>query len=137
MGRFPAGGRICLVTAHCWGHLTDDSVASSIIDEALSAADGHAEFADVRVIEAEELRLYSQLGADSDERLEHNMGIGVRVLVNGTWGFSARPLQDGHDAVNATRQALATARASVGTSAPVHLAPMPAVSGRYETAVEI
>ena len=125
------------MTAHSWGHLADDSVASSIIDDALAAADGHAEFADVRVIEAEELRLYTQLGADSDERLEHNMGIGVRVLVDGTWGFAARPLQDSRDAATATRQALATARASVGTSAPVHLAPMPAASGRYETAVEI
>ncbi len=87
------------MTAHSWGYLADDSVAASIIDDALSAADGHAEFADVRLIEAEEMRLYTQLGADSDERLEHNMGIGVRVLVDGTWGFAARPLQDSHDAV--------------------------------------
>ena len=125
------------MTAHSWGYLADDSVAASIIDDALSAADGHAEFADVRLIEAEEMRLYTQLGADSDERLEHNMGIGIRVLVDGTWGFAARPLQDSRDAANATKQALATARASAGTSAPVHLAPMCAASGRYETAVEI
>jgi TldD protein len=125
------------VTAHDWGSLADDAAATSLIDSALSVADGVSEFADVRLIEAEELRLYSQLGADPDERLEHNLGIGVRVLVDGTWGFAARPVQDAADAVRAAEQALATARASVGTSAPVRFAPMPAASGRYETAVEI
>ena len=125
------------MTAHAWGDLADDAAATVIMEIALDTALGHAEFADVRLIEAEELRLYTQLGADADERVEHNLGIGVRVLVDGTWGFAARPVQDTADAARATRQALATARASVGTSKPVELAPMPAVSGRYETQVEI
>ncbi|GAA2009276.1 TldD protein [Nakamurella flavida] len=125
------------MTAHDWGSLADDAAATVLIDSALSVADGAAEFADVRLIEGEELRLYSQLGADPDERREHTMGIGVRVLVDGTWGFAARPVQDARDAETAARQALATARASIGTSAPVHLAPMAAASGRYETEVAI
>src|SRR6478735_7076530 len=77
------------MTAHDWGDLAADAAADAILDEALAAADGHCQFADVRLIEAEELRLYTQLGADPDERLEHNLGVGVRVLVDGIWGFAA------------------------------------------------
>ncbi len=125
------------MTAHDWGDLAADAAADAILDEALAAADGHSQFADVRLIEAEELRLYTQLGADPDERSEHNLGVGVRVLVDGTWGFAARPVQDSGDAAAAARQALATARASIGISKPIDLAPMPAISGRYETTVQI
>ncbi|HEX2902628.1 MAG TPA: TldD/PmbA family protein [Jatrophihabitans sp.] len=123
------------MTAHEWGELAEDATAVRLIEDALDAA-GPAEFADVRLIEAEELRLYSQLGADSDERVEHNVGIGVRVLLDGAWGFASRPLLDAADPARAARQALASARASAGTTAPARLDPMPAASGRYQTEVE-
>jgi TldD protein len=125
------------MTAHSWGSLVADAAARGVIDQALAAVEGHAEFADVRLVECEELRLYGQLGADPDERIEHSMGIGVRVLVDGAWGFASRPLLDSTDAVTAARQAATSARASAGISAPVRLEPMPAASGRYETTVEI
>ncbi len=125
------------MTAHEWGSLADDLAARAIIDQALDAVDTQVEFADVRLIEAEELRLYSQLGAEPDERTEHNLGIGVRVLRDGAWGFAARPVFDGADAVRAARQAVATAGASAGASRPVTLAPLPAASGRYQTEVQI
>ena len=99
------------MTAHCWGYLADDSAAASIIDDALSAAVGHAEFADVRLIEAEELRLYTQLGARFRRapRTQHGdrrPGAGRRAL-----GIRGPAALDGHDAVTGRRQALATARA--------------------------
>lgn len=125
------------MAAHHWGDLADDHTATAIMDEALEAANGHSQFADVRLIEAEELRLYAQQGADPDERLEHNLGIGVRVLVDGTWGFAARPVQDSTDAAAAARHAVAAARACIGSSKPIEFVPMPAVSGRYETNVQI
>ncbi|WP_370615208.1 TldD/PmbA family protein [Mumia sp. Pv 4-285] len=124
-------------SAHVWGELADDAVADRIVESALAVADGHSEYADVRLIEAEEMRLYTQVGADPDERLEHSRGIGVRVLVDGAWGFASRPLMDREDAEVAARQALASARASAGVTAPVKLEPMSPASGRYESAVEI
>jgi TldD protein len=123
--------------AHTWGALADDASARAIIDDALAVADAQASFADVRLIEAEEMRLYAQLGGDADERVEHNAGIGVRVLVDGAWGFASRPLLDAADARAAAQQALASARASAGVSAPVRLEPMPPISGNYRTDLRI
>lgn len=125
------------MTAHAWGYLADDATARAIIDSALEAVDGTAEFADVRLIEAEEMRLYGRYGADPDERIEHNLGIGVRVFVAGAWGFAARALQESDDPRAVARAALATAQASSDVGAPMHLDPMPASNGRYETEVRI
>ncbi|MEU5690761.1 TldD/PmbA family protein [Actinosynnema sp. NPDC020468] len=123
------------MSAHGWGSLADDATARALVEVALEELDGRAEHADVRLVEAEELRVYRQLGADVDERLEHSLGIGVRVLVDGVWGFAARPLADGADAVAAARRAHALAVAAKGTSAPVRLPVLEPSSGRYETVV--
>jgi TldD protein len=123
------------VTAHTWGSMAEDGDAVTVLEAALGEVGDQAEYADVRLIECEEMRLYAQLGADADERVEHNLGIGVRVLVDGCWGFAARPLTGSADPQIAARKALATARASIGTAAPVALTPREGVSGRYETAV--
>ncbi|GLZ40864.1 TldD/PmbA family protein [Actinokineospora sp. NBRC 105648] len=123
------------MSAHGWGALADDAVAREIVEVALDAVDGRAEYADVRLVEAEEMRAYRAQGADIDERLEHNLGIGVRVLVDGVWGFAARPLGETADAATAARRAHALAVASVGTSAPIRMPPVEARSGRYETVV--
>ncbi|RLK58508.1 TldD/PmbA family protein [Actinokineospora cianjurensis] len=124
------------MSAHGWGALADDAAAREIVEVALDAVDGRAEYADVRLVEAEETRVYRQLGAATDARVEHNVGIGVRVLVDGVWGFAALPLADSADAATAARRAHTLAVASAGTSAPIRLPQVEARSGRYETAVE-
>lgn len=118
---------------HSWGDLSDDDVAARLLDEALGEVDGHVEFADARLVECEETRLYHSLAADADERIEHNLGIGVRVLVNGAWGFASRPLTTGTDARRAARQALTVARAGAGTENPLSLPPREGTSGSYST----
>ncbi|WP_051385967.1 TldD/PmbA family protein [Actinokineospora inagensis] len=123
------------MSAHGWGALADDGIGSALVEAALDAVDGRAEYADVRLVEAEELRVYRQLGADVDERVEHSLGIGVRVLVDGVWGFAALPLVDSVDAATAARRAHALAVAARGTSKPVRLPELGVHSGRYETTV--
>jgi TldD protein len=124
------------VSAHAWGAMAADAEAATLMEEALADLAGVVQYADVRLIECEEMRLYAQLGADADERVEHSLGIGVRVLVDGCWGFASRPLLATGDPGAAARQAVATARASAGTTAPVSMPARPPLSGRYETLVE-
>jgi len=124
------------MTAHDWGTLGNDTAATRILEAALDAVEGRVQYADARLIECEELRSYVHRGADPDERIEQNIGIGVRVLVDGQWGFAARPLADLADAGNAATRALATAASLAGHGKPVELPPRPPASGRYATAVE-
>jgi TldD protein len=123
------------MSVHHWGSLGDDEAAARILAAALDAVDGKVDYADARLIECEELRSYARLGADPDERIEANIGIGVRVLVDGQWGFAARPLTDVVDAVAAARAARASAAALAGSGLRVDLPAQPPASGRYSTVV--
>ncbi|WP_433087663.1 TldD/PmbA family protein [Dactylosporangium sp. CA-052675] len=124
------------MTGHDWGTLAEDGTAARILDSALAAVSGRVQFADARLIEAEELRSYVQKGSDPDERIEQNIGIGVRVLVDGQWGFAARPLAEESDAAAAAAQAHRVAVALAGSGKPVDLPPREPAGGRYETVVE-
>jgi TldD protein len=117
--------------------MADDAVAAAVLEEALDAVGADAEFADVRLIEAEEHRLYHSLAGDPDERRERNLGIGVRVLAGGAWGFASRPLNASGDPARAARQAVAVARAGAGLGEPVKLPARAGASGRYETTVAV
>jgi TldD protein len=123
------------MSAHDWGDLADDSTAGALLESAMSTLDNHAEYGDARLVEGEELRLYHQLGRDPDERLEHTVGIGVRVLCDGRWGWAAAPLTDSGGPARTAERAIAVARADAGAGPRAVLPARPAVSGRYETAV--
>ena len=68
------------MNAHDWGDLADDKAAAALLAQSMSTIDNRAEYGDARLVEAEELRLYHQLGLDPDERLEKSVGIGVREI---------------------------------------------------------
>ena len=121
---------------HDWGSLAGSTTADELVGEALQAVDGSVDFADVRLIECEEMRLYHRLGADADERREANLGIGVRVLVDGAWGFASRPLAESGDPAAVARRALSIARAGVGVGAPIRLPAREGSSGDYRTRVQ-
>src|ERR1700723_1563464 len=97
--------------AHLWGDLADDEAAAALLASAMSTIDSRVEYGDARLVEAEELRLYHQLDRDPDERLEKSIGIGVRVLVDGSWGFAAAPLSDAGIPARTAERAIAVARA--------------------------
>jgi len=129
-----------LGTGHQWGDLAGGlATAGSLLDAAVgAAAEGGAGFADVRLSETQELRLYAVSGRAPDERIEGSLGLGVRVLVDGVWGFASRPLRDASDAVAAARDAVRNARAAAsGSRERVTLPPRAAESGCYQTSVQI
>jgi TldD protein len=130
-----------LGAAHRWGELAGGlSAAADELDAAMDEATAlGASFADARLSETEELRLYAVSGRPVDERVEGNSGIGVRALVDGAWGFAAIPLAGKDDGRRAARQAVANARAAAATGAvrPVTLPGCPAANGFHQTEVEV
>ncbi len=122
-----------------WGSVPtwDDAVAQ--LEAAIDATDGPGvTFAEARLVECEELRQSAALRQSTDRRSEHDLGVAVRVLVHGVWGFAARPL-DGEVTPGATARA-AVAVAEAAAAAGLDRVALPArgpVSGRYETAVGI
>lgn len=103
------------MAAHQWGSLSEAAEADALMERALdAAASAGAEFADVRLVEAEEERTYTSGSGGSDARHEHSLGIGVRVLLAGTWGFASIPVVDGGEPVLAAERAVLAARAAVG-----------------------
>ncbi|MCL4535613.1 MAG: TldD/PmbA family protein [Bacteroidetes bacterium] len=84
------------------------------------ARGGGASYADIRVVRRE-----SQTVATKNGRVEalsqgDDLGFGVRVLVDGSWGFASSSNLNGQEIERATRLALRIARASTR----VRLAPM-------------
>ncbi|HEX5294001.1 MAG TPA: DNA gyrase modulator, partial [Streptosporangiaceae bacterium] len=101
-----------LAAAHRWGELGGGLAgpAGPLLEAAVGrAAEGGASYADVRLSETQELRLYAVSGRAPDERVEGSLGLGVRVLVNGVWGFASLPLREAGDAALAARLAVRNA----------------------------
>jgi TldD protein len=64
-------------------------------------------------------------------------GVGVRVLVDGAWGFACDPRLSAEGAAAAARRAVSFARASAGRGkSTVELAPAEAATGSYATPAE-
>jgi len=105
--------------------------------EALNAAkDAGASYADVRVgryrrqsVNTRERRITGV--ADSE-----SYGLGVRTLVNGSWGFAATNNMTTEGVVKAAREAARISRAAKSVQKrPVELAPTPVVKGTWMTPV--
>ena len=113
-----------------------DPATKELLIEALNAAKlGGAEFADARIgryrnnfVITREQQIVNVVDTD-------NLGVGVRVLLNGTWGFGASRDLTKSGVVAATREALAIAKANALPAADrVRLAPASATpDGRYVT----
>ena len=127
-----------LLAAHQWGELGKASVTTLLRDVVAEAQSAGASFCDVRLSETEEMRLYAVSNQAPDERLESNAGLGVRVLVDGVWGFASQPLRDDGDIREVSSAAVANARAATqAAGSRVTLAPREAEIGFYQTDVEI
>jgi TldD protein len=100
------------------------------------ATDMGATYADVRLVERSS-ELISVWSGKLEELLNHSSrGLGVRVIVDGAWGFAGS--SDLSRAKEVVAQAVAIARASARTRrAPVELAPIPVVRDRWCTPVRI
>ena len=108
---------------------------SELIDRALDAAQrGGASYADIRLVEREDESLTVKNGALESASTDGSAGFGVRVLVDGAWGFSSSSMTEPEEVERVTREALAIAAASgraIGT--PVELDDTPPVTADYRT----
>src|SRR5436853_1521034 len=107
-------------------------LCAAAVDAATGAG---AEYADARVV-----RKRNQLVTTKNGRLDRMMdaeseGIGVRVLVNGAWGFACDRRLTAEGAREAALRACAFARAAAGKHART-LAPVEARQGRHASRVE-
>jgi TldD protein len=108
---------------------------NDLIDRVLDAAErGGAGYADVRVVERATEQLTVKNGALEAAVSNVSAGFGVRVLVDGAWGFSSSSVQEPGEAERVTREALAIAAASrLAQREPVRLDDTPAVVDSYVT----
>jgi TldD protein len=120
----PGFGRA--VAAEALLETMDPARKKVLADIALGAATGAgASYCDVRIgrylrqsITTREKRVQNVLNSEST-------GAGIRVIVNGTWGFAASSDLSNDGIARAARQAVAIARAnSVAQTEPVRLAPV-------------
>lgn len=106
--------------------LTADRKA--LADAALGAArSAGASYADVRIGRYRSQSLSSRDGRVQSISDSESYGVGVRVIVRGTWGFAATDEVTTDGVVRATREAVAIAKANARLQTePVQLAPAPA-----------
>src|SRR5262249_31010992 len=106
-----------------------------LADVALDAAKGKgASYADIRINRYRRQFIFSR-----EDRIENTvsldaLGFGLRVLVDGVWGFAAASRVDKDTVARMAATAAATARANkVLQKEPVVLVPVPAVVDTWQT----
>ena len=110
----------------------------SLADAALSTAKKlGASYADIRI------NRYRNQNVSTRERQVlnissgENAGFGVRVMVNGTWGFAASPLLTADEVKRVTADAVAIAKANSKISRrKIELVPTPKVTGSWKSSFE-
>jgi len=108
---------------------------NELIERALDAAErGGAGYTEVRVAERETEQLTVKNGALEAATSNVSAGFGIRVLVNGAWGFSSSRSLEPAEADRVAGEALEIARASaLAQKGPVELDDSPPVTDTYRT----
>src|SRR5436190_7587774 len=109
-----------------------------ILDRALNAAQlAGASYADVRIVESRSQFIEVKNRQVSALQESGTMGIGVRVLVDGAWGFAASADPSTAEAERCAALAVRIARSSARFRIdPVTLSPLAPVTARWETPIE-
>ena len=102
-----------------------------------------ATYCDIRIVRLREqrigLRLSPERGTGKTLTVpnvteDSSFGFGVRVIVDGAWGFAASPVVTQEDIANITREAVIVARANAAIQPkPIQLAPVKAYRDRWVT----
>jgi TldD protein len=116
-----------------------ESSLKALIGRALDLAQtGGAQYADVRVVENRTESIQIKNGVVEALNFAESMGFGVRVLVNGAWGFSSSCELKGEEIDRVTNQALEIARASgLVRGEKADLGPAVTSQGIYQTPTRI
>lgn len=108
-------------------------LAQQALDTATSRG---ASYADVRVVRRTDESISVKSGRVEGVAFGETEGFGVRVLVDGAWGFASSNLLNGAEANDVAALAVRIARASArALRQPVQLDDRPVAEGRYETTV--
>jgi len=107
-------------------------LCAAAVDAATAAG---AEYADARVVLKRDQLVATKNGLVDRMTDAESEGIGVRVLVNGAWGFACDRRLTEEGARNAATRACSFARAAAGRHSRA-LAPVEARSGRHDSGVE-
>jgi TldD protein len=106
-------------------------LAEHAIDAAVSAGAGYA---DARILVRRAQHVSTKNGDVDSVSDSETEGIGVRVLVDGAWGFAGNPQLSNEGARDAALRAVAFARASASRAKrKVTLAPLAPETGEYRT----
>ena len=111
----------------------------SLMNRTLDLASSQgAQYADIRVVHNKTESISVKNGIVDDLNNAETMGFGVRVLVNGAWGFASSRELSSEEIDRVTEQALAIARASALVGGQeVELGPPVTSQGTYTTPLEI
>jgi TldD protein len=106
-----------------------------LIDLALDTAQSAgAGYADIRVVEQATESLTVKNGNLAEASSNRSAGFGIRVLVDGAWGFASSSRLEREEVARTAREAVAIARASgLATREPIALDDSPAAVGEYRT----
>src|SRR5450756_1307987 len=97
-----------------------------------------ASYADVRIVERVTQHIAVKNGRVEALEQDESLGFGVRVIVNGAWGFASSSLLEGHEIERIVTQAVAIAKASALTKIrDVHLGTPVVSQGIYETPIRV
>lgn len=106
-----------------------------LIDLALDAAQrAGAGYADVRLVERDTQSLTVKNGNLAEASSDRSAGFGVRVLIDGAWGFAGSARLERDEVERITREAIAIARASgLATREPIVLDDTPPAVATFHT----
>jgi len=97
-----------------------------------------ATYADIRIVHTRDQRIVVKDGQVASLTEQTDRGFGVRVLVDGAWGFASSADLTADEVDRVTAQAIEIAQASGRVrERPVELGPPEVHTGRYETPVAI
>ncbi|GIW12127.1 MAG: peptidase C69 [Dehalococcoidia bacterium] len=109
-------------------------IAERALDTARQRGAGYA---DVRIVEQRREQVVVKNGQIETLLTDESAGFGVRVLVNGAWGFASSALLTTREADRVAALAVALARAASRVPGPpVDLGPPVTTRGSYRTAVQ-
>jgi TldD protein len=121
-------------------HTSPTSERAALAQHAVEAAlQAGAQYADTRLTRTEYHRYAFGRGVESGVWARETVGIGVRALVNGYWGFAAAPSADRAAAAQLARAAVAQAAVNARGALPrtVDLGQLAPVHGTWTTPVTI
>ena len=109
-----------------------------LIDLALDGAQrAGAGYADIRLVERSTESLTVKNGDLAEASSDRSAGFGVRVLIDGAWGFAGSSRLERNEVERVTRDAVAIARASgLATREPIVLDDSPPAVATYRTPFE-